>query len=232
MILLIPEKTDIEFEAVIDSMPVNKGTIRKLGKYWVKDDALMGQPLAIYGNQAFAMVLAQLYNKTLISPDDTLIARLPEQWTSRRIALKQVHQLQPADFPVFIKSVIPKLFAAGVFSTFAAFKEAIGGILETEEILTSEIIAPIQAEARSFVMNGEIKDLALYEGNADLAAGMVFLHRFLAEYAAELPKVVVVDIAFNDRVGWFVLEFNACWGAGLNGCKAEKVIDCIMAATI
>lgn len=232
MILLIPEKTDIEFEAVITSMHAGKGTTRKLGKYWVKDDTLTGKPLAIYGNQTFAMVLAQLYEKTLISPDDTLIARLPAKWTSRSIALKQLHDLQAADFPVFIKSVIPKLFSAGVFPTLEAFKQAIGGLADTEEIMTSEIIHPIQAEARSYVMNGEIKDLALYEGDADLDSGMAFLTGFLAEYAAMLPAVVVVDIAFNERTGWFVLEFNACWGAGLNGCKAEKVIDCILAATV
>jgi hypothetical protein len=29
-----------------------------------------------------------------------------------------------------------------------------------------------------------------------------------------------------------ILEFNACWGAGLNNCKAEKVIECIIGATI
>jgi hypothetical protein len=48
----------------------------------------------------------------------------------------------------------------------------------------------------------------------------------------QLPRVVVVDIAFSELTGWFILEFNACWGAGLNNCKAEKVIDCIIGATI
>ncbi|SHN40625.1 DUF4343 domain-containing protein [Chitinophaga sp. CF418] len=47
-----------------------------------------------------------------------------------------------------------------------------------------------------------------------------------------LPRVVVVDIAYNEQAGWFLLEFNACWGAGLNNCSAEKVIDCIVNATI
>lgn len=47
----------------------------------------------------------------------------------------------------------------------------------------------------------------------------------------QLPRVVVIDIAYNQEKGWFVLEFNACWGAGLNNCNAEKVIDCIIGAT-
>ncbi|WP_394337843.1 hypothetical protein [Chitinophaga silvisoli] len=41
-----------------------------------------------------------------------------------------------------------------------------------------------------------------------------------------------MDLGFNEVLGWFVLEFNASWGAGLNGCRAEKVIDCILAATL
>jgi hypothetical protein len=39
-------------------------------------------------------------------------------------------------------------------------------------------------------------------------------------------------MAYDEQIGWFILEFNACWGAGLNNCKAEKVIDCIIDATI
>lgn len=139
--------------------------------------------------------------------------------------------LAPSDFPIFIKSVIPKLFAAAVFPSLDAFKQAIGGLADTEDILVSSIIHPIQAEARGYVMHGEIKDLALYEGDADMESGRPFLAAFLMTYASSLPPVVVVDIAFNEHTGWFVLEFNACWGAGLNGCKAEKVIDCILAAT-
>lgn len=46
------------------------------------------------------------------------------------------------------------------------------------------------------------------------------------------PQAVVVDIAYSGQTGWFVLEFNACWGAGLNNCNADKVIECIIGATI
>jgi hypothetical protein len=59
MILLIPEKTDIEFEAVEAVWTARGGQIRRLGKYWISDETLFNQPLAIYGNQTFAMVLAQ-----------------------------------------------------------------------------------------------------------------------------------------------------------------------------
>jgi hypothetical protein len=230
--LLIPEKTDAEFEQIFSTWTKNGGQIKRLGKFWVKDEELTSQKIAIYGNQAFAFVLAQIYNVQLLSPDDTLIARLGNQWTKRTVELKQIGQISEKDFPVFIKPVIPKIFISGVFLTIDDFKEVTSGLQDTEEILVSSIVENIQAEARSFVKDGEVKDIAFYEGLADLSNGKEFVSKFIAENKSELPNVAVVDIAFSEQTGWFVLEFNACWGAGLNGCKAENVIDCIIGATI
>lgn len=231
-ILLIPEKTDIEFEQVFVTWTGNGGLIKRLGKYWIRDEALLNEKIAIYGNQTFAFVLAQIYEVELLSPDDTLIARLDTKWTRRNIQLRSIGEIAEDDFPVFIKPVIPKIFVAGVFKTLAAFKEVIQGLSDEEQILVSSVVDPIQAEARSFIMNGEIKDLALYEGFGDLNEARIFLAEFLANNSSDLPDVLVVDIAYNEGTGWFVLEFNACWGAGLNNCSAEKVIDCIISATI
>jgi hypothetical protein len=75
-------------------------------------------------------------------------------------------------------------------------------------------------------------DIAFYEGSANLHEGKMFVAEFATEHKEQLPGVYVVDIAFSEQTGWFVLEFNACWGAGLNNCNAEKVIDCIIGATI
>jgi hypothetical protein len=230
--LLIPEKTDIEFEQVFATWTNSGGQIKRLGKYWIKDEELANKKIAIYGNQVFAFVLAQIYDVELLSPDDTLIARLDTKWTKRQIERKQIVQLDENDFPIFIKPVIPKVFIADVFQNLAEFQEAINGLENTEEILVSSIIENIQAEARCFVKDGAVKDIVIYEGKADLASGKEFISNFIDDYKNQLPKVTVVDIAFSEQVGWFILEFNACWGAGLNGCNAEKVIDCILSATI
>ena len=230
--LLIPEKTDIEYEQVFSTWIKNGGKIKRLGKFWVKDEELAKQQIAIYGNQAFAFVLAQIYNVELLSPDDTLIAKLKSSWTKRNIHLKQIGQLSEGDFPTFIKPVIPKIFSAGVFYNMADFKQATEGLPDAEEILVSTIIYNIQAEARCYIKDGAVMDIAFYEGSADLHEGEKFASDFVAENKEQLPIVFVVDIAFSEQTGWFVLEFNACWGAGLNNCKAEKVIDCIIGATI
>ena len=230
--LLIPEKTDAEFEQVITTWTQRGGTIKRLGKYWIKDDTLAQQKIAIYGNQTFALVLAQIYNVGLLSPDDTLIARLENNWVKRNIRAIQIKDIQPADFPAFIKPVIPKLFLAGIFAKSDDFTAVTNGLQDTEAILVADIVTDISAEARSYIRNGEITDIALYEGTADLVSGRRFLSDFISTYQKALPSVVVVDIAFSEKTGWFVLEFNACWGAGLNNCEADKVIDCIIDATI
>ena len=177
--LLIPEKIDPEFEQVLNTWTERGGLIRRLGKYWIKDESLIGQPIAIYGNQTFALVLAQIYEVQLISPDDTLIARLDHKWTKRDVGLKTIDQMEQADFPVFIKPVIPKLFLAAVFQTLEDFKQATNGLRGEEGLLISGIVSPIEAEARAYVMDGVIRDLALYEGAADLMEAKEFLAAFV-----------------------------------------------------
>jgi len=230
--LLIPEKTDIEFEQVFETWTRNGGIIKRLGKYWIRDEELAKQRIAIYGNQTFSLVLAQVYNVELVSPDDVLIAKLESKWTKRKIELKQIGQITQDDFPVFVKPVIPKLFIAGIFQTLTEFKQVTVGLQDSEQVLVSSIVGNIQAEARSFIIDGTVKDIALYEGSGDLTTGKIFLNNFIDNSKKQLPSVVVVDLAYSNDLGWFVLEFNACWGAGLNNCKAENVIDCIIGATI
>ena len=46
-----------------------------------------------------------------------------------------------------------------------------------------------------------------------------------------LPRTVVVDVGLVDGRGWAVIEFNASWGAGLNGWDAEKVLPAIVSAS-
>jgi len=232
IILLIPEKADIELEQVFSTWTENGGRIKRLGKYWIKDEALVNQRIAIYGNQAFALVLAQIYNVELLTPDDTLIARLENIWTKRNIQLKQIGQLSENDFPVFIKPVVPKIFLAGIFNSLEDFRKVTIGLEDTEEILVSTIINNIQAEARCYILEGGVKDIAFYEGSADLQEGEKFVADFVINNKSQLPGAVVVDIAFSELTGWFVLEFNACWGAGLNNCNADKVIDCIIGASV
>ncbi|MBL7705583.1 MAG: ATP-grasp domain-containing protein [Taibaiella sp.] len=231
-VLLLPEKSDPEFEVLATAWLKTGAEVRRLGKYWIKDPELEGRAIAIYGNQPFAFVLAQIYGTTLIAPDDELILRLNESWTKRLLSVKQKKDLQITDFPIFIKPLVPKMFAAKVFQSLDEFTLFTQGIAGQEEMLTSTIIDDITAEVRCFIKDGALKELAFYEGSGDTEAATDFINDFLHNNNGKLPAVVVVDIAFSGSTGWFILEFNACWGAGLNGCDAGKILDCISGATI
>jgi hypothetical protein len=47
----------------------------------------------------------------------------------------------------------------------------------------------------------------------------------------ELPRSCVLDVGLLDRGGWVLIEANAAWGSGLNGCDAAAVLPCIEAAS-
>jgi len=73
-------------------------------------------------------VVAQIYNVELLSPDDTLVARLEGKWTKRSIQLRQIGQLSAKDFPTFIKPVVPKIYIAGIFQNIEDFKKVTEGL--------------------------------------------------------------------------------------------------------
>jgi hypothetical protein len=99
------------------------------------------------------------------------------------------------------------------------------------QVIISEIVA-IVAEARAFILDGRVCDLALYEGDADRQGAEELATQSASTHRDLMPRAYVLDLAFAEVQGWFILEFNSAWGAGLNGCSAEKVLPCIEAATL
>lgn len=230
--LLITNKIDPELESVLAAWIRTGRPYKRLGKYWIKDEQLVDKPITIYGSQTFSLIVSQLYGVELISPEDSFIPELPETWTKRKVLLKDLEALDESSFPAFIKSLVPKLFPAKIYASLQDFERTTFQLLPDEKVLISTIVDDIGAEARCFVLNGEVKDLAFYEGHANPDECMVFAREFIRANQQQLPKTFVLDIAFSLKSGWFVLELNASWGAGLNNCKAENIIDCIAAATL
>ena len=42
---------------------------------------------------------------------------------------------------------------------------------------------------------------------------------------------MMADVGFIADRDWAVVEFNAAWGAGLNGCDAAKILPAILRAS-
>lgn len=229
-VLLIPQKSDEERNSVLKAWIDLGGKGQRLDRFWEKPEGLDNKKLAVYGNDTFALVVAKIFNLELISPDDSLIGRLDKKWTKRFIQQKSIRDLNVRDFPNFIKPATPKQFTGKIYKTINEFAQETKGLSDSEQVLVSEIIN-VEAEARAFILNRDLLDVAIYEGEEDLKRAMTFLKDFLKDATIMLPKTFVIDIGYNTDLDWFIIEFNSSWGAGLNNCNPKKVIDAIIEAT-
>ncbi|MDF1694782.1 MAG: ATP-grasp domain-containing protein [Saprospiraceae bacterium] len=229
-VLIIPDKIDAEREELASIWIENGGEVMRVGKFWVTPET-EGRRVTLYGYDTFCLVLAQLLHLDMVSPKDEMIVDLKFKFLKRSIFLASVSEITTLKFPIFIKPVTPKLFPAGVYANLELLSTQIVGLEEAETLICSEVLV-IKKEVRAFILDNEIMDLAFYEGEGDLGGPRSFILDFLEESLLDLPNTFVIDVGYNDASGWFVIEFNSSWGAGLNFCHPDKVVVSIRAATI
>lgn len=229
-LLLIPEKVDAERNSLAQSWVKNGGQVLYIGKFWIKPET-HSKRITLYGNDTFVLVLAQVLNLNLLSTKDEEIASIDFKFVKRNLDIISVSQVNQIQFPTFLKPVKPKLFKAQVFHSIKSLNKVIESLEKDELLICSEIIE-IEKEIRAFILNQKIMDLAYYEGNGELALPKDFIRSFLENSKISLPSSFVLDIGWNQKQGWFIIEVNSSWGAGLNSCNPEKVINCIREATI
>lgn len=225
--LIVPEKIDPERRQVIEAWQARGGTLLQLGRFW-EPPAIDRTVVRIYGNSTFAWVLAQKFDLTLVSPDDALLASLPNELLGREVGVLALDTALKLAFPRFAKPVVPKQFRAAVYATSAALAAECRSLPGDTPVLASDVVA-FTAEARAFVCDGVVLDLAIYEGGGDASAAHGLVQSILS--VEGLPRAYVVDVGRLADGRWVTIEFNAAWGAGLNGCRAERVIDAIAGAT-
>lgn len=146
----------------------------------------------------------------------------------RRIQKQSLQEAEHFPYPLFVKPIIPKLFGARVYTNVGDLRRECQGLAINTDILTSNAVS-FAAEARTFILDGEVLDGAFYEGKGNIREAIAAA----AEFARSpfLPRTLVLDIGLIQDQGWAVIEINAAWGAGLNGCRAERVWPCIAAAS-
>ena len=225
-ILIISDKADIERDSVADAWQARGGEVLRLGRFWDPPD-LSGKDVRVYGADTFCLVLAQKLGLELISPDDELIFDVPPALLGRTIARHPLSDAEAFPYPCFIKPLTPKQFRAAVYTEYEELLAETRDLDISERVLLSEVVH-INAEARFFVLDGEVKSGAVYEGEGDLAAARSAAERLCEQ--TNLPRTVVVDMGLLDSGRWVVVEFNATWGSGLNGCDPDCVVDCIDAS--
>ena len=225
--LLIPDKADPERDRVADSWRTHGGTVTRIGRFWDPPD-LDREAIRIYANDTFALVLAQKLNLDLVSPADELLVQLPVEFIGRRIRTTSLGDARDFTFPAFVKPVVPKLFKAAVYESWMQLESECAGLSREIAVYESEIVK-FDAEVRSFILHGQIQDAAEYEGSAPLNHAIEFLS--VVARSDLLPSTCALDIGYVQNRGWMVIEANAAWGAGLNGCDPDKVLGSIAHAT-
>lgn len=228
-LLLIPDKQDIEIDNLVIAWKEKGGLVKEISKFWIKPN-IGNARITIYGNEMFCLVLAQVLGVQLIQVEDEVVADFTKDFLKRDVKIIDVNKVLELEFPIFIKSVKPKLIKAKVFQTKEDLSLILNGLEENERLICSDVVL-FEKEIRAFVLDDKIKDLAFYEGEGDLKGGKEFIELFLMKNEIALPKTFVLDIGFSDLNGWMIIELNSSWGAGLNNCSPSKVLDCIREAT-
>ncbi len=215
--LLLPDKPDAERDSVADAWVAAGGDAIRIGRFW-DPPAADPRTVRVYGSANFCMILQQKLGFALVSPDDDLIFSVPQQYLRRRVTRELLGTSGDLTFPLFVKPLVPKLFAARVYTARADLEEECRGLAGDTVLIVSQPVT-FTAEARCFALHGAILDCAVYEGADDPAP------------AAALAAAALNAITAPTRDGWCLLEFNAAWGAGLNGCDARRILPCIAAAS-
>jgi hypothetical protein len=225
--LLISDKADVEREAVAEAFASRGGAVHRIGRFW-DPPGFDRSTVRVYGADSFCLVLQQKLDLALCSPDDELLLRVPSEFLKRQVTRRALSDTSAIAFPSFVKPVVPKQFRGAVYQSSAELAAECRGLLLDTAVFISEPVT-FAAEARTFVIDGCVLDAAVYEGNAEADDARTFVSGLA--YAMSLPRTVVVDVGFIDGRGWAVIEFNAAWGAGLNGCDSKKVLPAIVAAS-
>jgi hypothetical protein len=229
-LLLIPKKVDAERDLLAKTWALNNGEVLRIGKFWIKPET-KNKRVTIYGHDTFCLVLAQVLNLGLLMPKDEDIAKIEFEFLKRRIEIISIRNRKDIQFPKFVKSVKPKLFPASIFASIQILNKETKDMEQDELLICSEIVE-IKKEVRAFILNKKIADLAYYEGSGELNEAEIFIESFLQKSKVTFPKSYVLDLGWNQKDKWFIIEVNSSWGAGLNSCDPQKVLNCIREATL
>jgi hypothetical protein len=224
--LLVSDKADIERDALADAFTKGGGEVHRLGRFWdppVFDPATV----RVYGADSFCLVLQQKLGFDLCSPADELLLQVPSPLLRRQLVKRTLVDAL-SSLPAFVKPVTPKQFRGAVYASSAALAAECRGLPQDTAVFVAEIVI-LAAELRSFVLDGHVLDAAVYEGTAAVDGAITFITEVVK--AARLPRAVVIDVGYVVDRGWALIEFNAAWGAGLNGCNATKVLPAVLAAS-
>lgn len=225
LVLVVPDGADVERDAVAAAWRSLGGEVVRLARFW-EPPPLEPARVRLYGGYTFCLVVAHTLGLTLVSPDDAMLVKVPRSLLRREVRVTTLEAAMRGAFPCFAKPLAPKAFTAQVYASPEQLAHETRGMEPEAPVIVSEIVT-LDAEARAFVVDGEVAAVATYEGVEACPEEAVRA----VMGAAEVPEACVLDFGLVRGRGWAFLEANAAWGSGLNGCDALAVVPCLMRAT-
>jgi hypothetical protein len=227
LVLVISDKPDPERDDVAAAFLAGGGDVVRVARFW-EPPPVASQRVRVYGNDTFCLVLAQRLGLDLVSPPDDLLLRLDPTLLRRELRGIRLDEVHTLEYPAFAKSAAPKLFRADVYTSVDELRNEAQGLEPDTLVLVSETVF-FDGEARCWILDGQVVTAAAYEGDVDLGEACAFAVE-VARHPV-VPPVCVLDVGLVHGRGWAVIEANAAWGAGLNGCEAHAAARCIARAT-
>src|SRR5262249_47740596 len=123
LILLIPDKPDDDRDSVATAWRAYGGEVLRLGRFW-EPPPVDASRVRVYGSDSFCLVLQQKLGFDLCSPDDRLLASLPDKYLKRHVMRQQLCDGPRLSYPKFVKTVVPKLIPSRVYSDAAELADA------------------------------------------------------------------------------------------------------------
>lgn len=117
-------------------------------------------------------MLQQKLGFALCSPADDLLLQVPSRLLQRQIARRTLAEAL-ISLPAFVKPITPKQFRGAVSSSAEELTAECRGMPPDTAVFVAEPVT-LTAEVRSFVLDSQVLDAAIYEGNGALADAIAF----------------------------------------------------------
>jgi ATP-grasp domain, R2K clade family 2 len=183
--LLISDKPDLERDSVAESFARHGGVVYRIARFW-EPPALDPSSVRVYGADSFCLVLRQKLGFSLCSPEDELLLQVPSAFLKRQITRQFLSEIAAFKFPSFVKSVVPKQFRGTVYQSRVKLMGECRGLATDTAVFVAEPVS-FAAEARAFVCDGQVLDLAVYEGSGKASDAQTFVAHLT--HAMSLPTV-------------------------------------------
>ncbi|MGA5817451.1 ATP-grasp domain-containing protein [Kitasatospora sp. NPDC094028] len=203
-------------------------------------ERLAGRPVHWYGGPLAAARIAAPLGLALLEPDDDWLARLPEEFTRRRIELTTLADAWTLRHPAFVKPPADKSIPPAVYPDGSRLPRTGDRIGPDTPVLVSEPVT-FAAEYRLFVLDGEVRTGSRYArfGRLDpaplTADATAFARRLLDAAGDTLPGAVALDVGpiadpYDPAEHWAVVEANLPWFAHCYAADPERVLDVVLRA--